>query len=66
MEIMKSLNEDDWQMSRHVSLSVYVPPKLREFGPVGALTQAGVGSMAERGAEMCSGGNTMKQSSCLP
>ena len=25
----------------------YSPPKLREFGPVGALTQAGTGTMTE-------------------
>jgi len=26
---------------------VYTPPALREFGPVGALTQAGTGAMGE-------------------
>jgi hypothetical protein len=34
----------------------YSPPKLREFGPVGALTQAGTGAATE----MVMGNNSMK------
>jgi hypothetical protein len=34
----------------------YSPPKLKEFGPVGALTQNGTGNAAE----MAAGNNSMK------
>jgi len=31
----------------------YSPPRLKEFGPVGALTQAGTGAMSEGGKWAC-------------
>jgi len=34
------------------SLNPYSPPQLKVFGPVGALTQAGSGTMSEKGMSM--------------
>lgn len=41
---------------RPAALNTYSPPKIREFGSVGTLTQAGAGTKIEGGA-----GNTMRK-----
>jgi len=47
----------DGKDNRLTGRSAYTRPKLREFGPIGALTQAGTGGMSEYMASnmMCSG-----------
>ena len=50
-----------------VEREAYSPPKLKVFGPVGALTQSGTGANPEtvminpQGTLMCSGGQTRQQ-----
>jgi hypothetical protein len=42
-----------WQRkARSDARDAYLPPKLKTFGPVGALTQGGSGDMAEMGMDM--------------
>ena len=60
---------DEWQTlqrkTRATAREAYLPPKLKVFGPVGALTQSGTGVMVENtrvmmGVTNC-GPNTMRQ-----
>jgi len=42
-----------WQRkTRADARDTYLPPKLKTFGPVGALTQGGSAGMAEMGMDM--------------
>ena len=38
--------------SEQKSVRSYTPPAIREFGPVGALTQSGTGTMGENAQDM--------------
>ena len=44
---LKTQNQDKPQSPREKGRKPYTPPQLRQFGPVGALTQSGTGAMGE-------------------
>ena len=44
---LKTENQHKPQSPSEKGRKPYAPPELREFGPVGALTQAGTGAMGE-------------------
>jgi len=48
--------KDKQRKAQSASREVYAAPKLKVFGPVGALTQAGTGNAIE----MAQGNNSMK------
>ncbi len=47
--VAKIEHKNENSVERSVDRKKYAPPKLREFGPVGALTQAGTAGKDEKG-----------------